>query len=85
MKFNKKGIRRRPASILFIRTIMVLFLIFAPSILQTVAQEHISGKEMARLQKKWFGIKSWEADYREVYKSAKPAVIIFPDWDLSHP
>ncbi|MCK4943139.1 MAG: hypothetical protein KAS65_06155, partial [Candidatus Aminicenantes bacterium] len=75
MKFNRKETLRRPASILFMQTITVLFLIFIPLLLLTSAQEYKSKKEMARLQKKWLGIQSWTADYNETYRS-------FKEWEL---
>ena len=56
MKFNKKVTLRRPASIRFIQTITVLFLIFVPLILQTFAQEYKSEKEMALLREPPVGL-----------------------------
>jgi len=77
MKLNEKVTIRRPGIILFTLTITVLFFIFSPLKLQTIGQETKSEKEMAKLHKKWIGIKSWQADYKETYRSSK-------EWEL-HP
>lgn len=76
INFSRKTGLINSAIILFVLAVTIILLIAPPFKSQIFAQEYNSDKEMARLQKKWFGVKSWQGDYKETYRSSK-------EWEIS--
>ena len=62
---------KKPVVIFFLLAGTILLLTSALLKIHLNAQEYKSDKEMAKLQKKWFGVKSWQADYNETFRSSK--------------